>query len=806
MKRDKSVYEYMPRQVLNRHWVWVFLWMTAGILLSRTVGVYALWLAAPACIAGLTALFAPVSLPRRSHIGMALLLLALGCFLYAARKSDASDDALHQYALTYPTQRSYFEGVVEGAGIFMKEKGYLSFQLNVESVSVSGETKPLHGSALVRWTRADAPTYPGSRVRVYGRLSPHISVTNHGVRGLEDYYRTRGVYSIIHIVGKSVEVIKAGYANPRYWVARLRQWQSEHLTEVTPPAVHSLINGVWLGEQSQIDRETYDQFVRAGTAHVLSVSGVHVAIIALSLNFLLRVMRLPRRLRLTMLMTSVILFAMMTSASTATLRAVFMVLVYYAYEWFEREPDSLSVLGLCGFVFILWNPNMFFDIGFLLSFGSVGSILIFYPGIFWHLARLRRIPAASLATTVSAQIVTWPTAAWYFYLVPVTGAIANIIVVPMLTVLLWLCFVTALIASVAPSVAMIPGYALLPVALIIQWTNQLAGALPLAYVTLLRPSVLSVVLYAVAVLYFYRVLYDEKGRRRNLAVMVVVLALALVFWQPFFRKAGVDIIDVGHGDSIFVRTPGGTTLLVDGGDASELSNAGERAVLPFLYGNGIGRLDYVVVSHSDRDHIGGLFHIVERVPIGTVILGPEPQQENELEQAFLKLCGERGIDIMRLAAGDAIPAEGARIEVLHPPATWDSGDDVNNQALVLHLAWDGFSMLLPGDVEEKAERLLTESALQPVSVLKVPHHGSATSSSEPFLDKVAPDVAVVSVRPVDGRGSFMPAKILERYTSRDIPLFRTDWHGGIRIRPHNGNLLVNTARGDRGYTLEPVGE
>ncbi len=626
------------------------------------------------------------------------------------------------------------------------------------------------------------------------------------MRGLEDSYRAKGVFSAIHATGNTVETVDSGAMSIRYWVARLRQWQSDRLAKVTPQEVHPLINGVWLGERGLISRDSYSQFVHAGTAHVLAVSGVHVAIIALSLNFLLRVMRLPRRLRLVLLMASVMLFAVMTGASTATLRAVFMVLVYYAYEWFEREPDSLSVLGLCGFVFLLWNPSMLFDTSFLLSFGSVGSILIFYPGIFWHLARLRRIPAASLATTVSAQIVTWPIAAWHFYIVPIAGAVANIIVVPMLTVLLWLCFVTALIASVAPAIAMIPGYAMLPVALIIQWTNQLAGALPLAYVTLLRPSVLSVVLYAVAVLYLYRVLYDEKMRRKNLAVMLVLLFLALVFWQPFFKKAGVDIIDVGHGDSIFVRTPGGTTLLVDGGDASEFSNAGERAVLPFLYSNGIGRLDYVVVSHSDRDHIGGLFHIVERVPIGTVILGPEPQQENELEQAFLKLCGERGIDIMRLAAGDAIPAEGARIEVLHPPAAWDSGDDVNNQALVLHLAWDGFSLLLPGDVEEKAEKLLAESSLQPVSVLKVPHHGSATSSSEPFLDKVSPDAAVVSVRPVDGRGSFMPAKILERYTSRGIPLFRTDWHGGIRIRPHDGNLLVNTARGDRGYTLEPVGE
>lgn len=806
MKRKNRAREYMPRQVLNRHWLWVFLWTAAGIVLSRSAGTMGLALAAIAGISGGIVLYAPVPLARRSYIGVALLFLALGAFLYGMRKPDSSNDAVHQYALSYPTQRMYFEGVTANTRVYHKTKDYLSFELDVDAMSVDGVMHPYSGKAQVRWSRPNTPVFSGSRVRVYGRLSPHISVTNHGVRGLEDSYRAHGVFSVIHATGNSVAELQPGYFTPRYWAARLRQWQSESLAAVTPKEVHSFINGVWLGERSLITQEEYEQFVHAGTAHVLAVSGVHVAIIALSLNFVLRMSRMSRHKQLLFLMAGIVLFAMMTGARTATLRAALMLMLYFAYEWVDREPDSLSVLGLCGFGFLVWNPNLLFDPGFLMSYGSVASILLFHPGISFFLSRLSRIPAASLATTLSVQVFTWPLAAWHFYLVPITGIVANIIVVPLLTVALWLCFVSVLISMVAPSVAMIFGYALLPVVTIIHWTNGVAGSLPLAYATLLRPSVLAMLLYAVAVLYFYRVLYDEKMRRHNLVVMMLLLIVVAVFWRPASQGAQVDFIDVGNGDSIFVRTPGGTTLLVDGGDASEFTDAGERAVLPFLYANGVSRLDYVVVSHSDRDHIGGLFHVVKHIPVETVILGPEQQQENKLEQAFLDLCAEREIDVMRLSAGDAIPAEGVQINVLHPPATWDNGNNINNQSLVLRVAWDDFSLLLPGDVEEAAEQLLATSALQPVSVLKVPHHGSATSSSEPFLDQIAPDVAVVSVRPVDGRGSFMPTRILERYTSRNIPLFRTDWHGGIRIRPHNGNLLVNTARGDRGYTLEPVGE
>ena len=794
----------MPRQVLNRHWLWVFLWTVVGVLLAWLLGTAAFVLAPVSVITGLVVLFAPLSLGRRSHIGIALLFFALGCFLYVACKPDASDDALHQYALSYPTQRMTFEGVAADARIYHQEKGYLSFKLDVEHIQKDGQQVPCRGRAVVRWSRAAAPVYSGARVRVYGRLSPHIGTTNFGVRGIEDSYRSHGVFSVIHAKDNAVEEVQPGYLRLRYWASRLRQWQSNRLAAVTPQAVHPFINGVWLGERSLISREIYDQFIHAGTAHVLAVSGVHVAIIALSLNFLLGMLYLPRRIRLLLLLAGLLVFAMMTGARTATLRATFMLMVYFAYDWFDREPDSLSVLGLCGFVFLLWNPNMLFDPGFLLSFGSVGSILIFYPGISGLLSRLPRILTASLTTTLSVQVVSWPVAAWHFHLVPILGIVANIIVVPLLTVTLWLCFITMLIAIITPSVAMIFGYALLPVVKMILWTNWLAASLPLAFTTLLRPSFFTLCCYAIAAVYFFRVLYDEKMRRRNLTVMGILLLMAAAFWHPGSEEAQVDFIDVGHGDSILVHTPGGTTMLVDGGDASKYKDAGEWSVLPFLYSNGIGRLDYVVVSHSDRDHIGGLFHIVEHVPVDTVILGPKRQQENKLEQAFLNLCAERGIAIMRLAAGDAIPMEGAQIDVIHPPAAWDDHDDINNQSLVLRIAWDDFSLLLPGDVETKAEQLLAASALQPVSVLKVPHHGSATSSSEPFLDKIAPDVAVVSVRPVDGRGSFMPHAIMDRYQSLGIPIFRTDWHGGIRIRPRGKNLLVNTARGGSGYTLEPV--
>jgi competence protein ComEC len=731
----------------------------------------------------------------RDYAAVILVFCAIGALLWQLRHTGPPLDPLARHARDFPGARYELTGRVRESDIFLPGDDYSRFVFEVESAAVHGRSVDLRGRVAVRWTRPSGALHPGDRIRASGALESVLGPVNHGLRGYEDYLRTREVHSLLRLRGDAVEPLGTAWRGPRYWASRLRHWQARALRDAVPPDAWPFVSAVWLGERGGLEEETMHRFLDAGVAHVLAVSGLHTGLVFVCVSFILRLLVRSKRIRILLVMAAVILFALAAGARISSLRAALMLALYLAAELFDRESDSPTALSLAAILFLSFNPNLLFDLGFLLSFCSVASILLFYHRLRDTLIWIPWGVRENVSVTLGAQVLTMPLAANYFHVLPLAGPIANLIVVPLLAITLCLCLMTTVCAAILPPMALLFGHALglsvYSIEAVVGWVASLPGVAP----RVTSPAFPALLLYAAAAgaLFFALAAGNAKGRWAGLAAIFIVSSAIL--WRPWFQPAAVDMLDVGQADAILLRAPGGRTLLVDGGDRTRFNDAGKRVVAPFLYAHGIRRLDVVAVTHPHSDHIGGLFHVVERFPVGEVWMSAQPSGAM-LEEAFLTLCARRGVPVRRLVPGDRLRLGQADIEVLHPPPDWASSN-VNEISLVMRLSWPGIRLLLTGDIEIAGERLLAGQECH-AEMLKVPHHGSATSSSAPLLDAVQPKEAIVSTWRPFGPG------VEDRYITRDIRIWRTGYHGGLRIQPGRDALSIRGARLERGYSLAPV--
>lgn len=786
---------------MNRPLLWVCIPLIAGTL-AAAWGLCPGWLAPGTAVAvGMLLPVATRGRPGAVGAGLLLVFFGAGALLWNARHQDLPGDPLSRLALANPATTEYtFEGRVENPDLYLLGTAYLQFELRVDRVTVGENTYPMHGGVIVRWSEPQFPVYAMQRVRVTGQLDTVLGRVNPDTAGVEDARRRHGIHTAVRLRNAGgIETIAPGRIwSLRYMASRLRGELATRLSKAVPESSLPFVLTVWLGDRRTITSETYRDFLHSGTAHVLAVSGVHIGIVFVMMSYMLRVVVKRRRLRTLLTMAAVLLFAVVAGARISTLRAAIMIILYLVADLFDREPDAPTALSIAAILFTLHDPNVLFDAGFQLSFLSVASILMFSDPI--H-SRMRLFPPMfrqGLSSTLAVQIVPLPVAIKLFHVLPLAAIPANLLVIPLLSIVLWICALTSIATLIAPPVAPIFGHALQPFVYLIALISETVSNMRGSHVFLTSPTPLAIICYWATIPAIMLAVRPTRTRRALLGLAAATAITTIVFWSPKRQPAELTFLDVGHGDATFIRTPAGATVLVDGGDKTGFIDVGQRVVAPFLWSNHVSQLDAVVGTHADRDHIGGLQYIVEHFEVGTLYLGPE-RDDAPMQQELLALCEARGVRVVRVQQGDTLPVPGARIDVLHPPEDWPITSSVNDASVTLHVTWPGMDVLLTGDIEENAEAALADTV--PVAaVLKIPHHGSQTSSSAPFIEAVDPAYAVVSSGRHFGR-TVLREWVLERYRARGVAIYRTDWHGGVRLTTPDGVLRVEGARAMRDYPV-----
>ncbi|MGI9181163.1 MAG: DNA internalization-related competence protein ComEC/Rec2 [Longimicrobiaceae bacterium] len=553
-----------------------------------------------------------------------------------------------------------------------------------------------------------------------------------------------------------------------------------------------LAEALLLGRRELMDPALRERFARAGLAHLLAISGMHVGLIAGSLMLLGSIFRVPRRRRAWITIGCVALYLAVIGAPTSAARAGLMISLVLAGVLLQRPSASLPLIAAAALAILAHRPLAVLEPGFQLSFaGVIGILLVRRPVLRllprdWLHAGWKRAPIEMLTVSAAAFLATAPVAAYHFGLVAPIAILANLPAIPLMSLALIGVGAAAVAGLVsAPLGRLLADGAGLMLDLL-DGVATLAARVPFGHAEVHLPRGWMWAAGAVALLLGFHLAARMRAAVRW-TVATGSAAAVLLAWPAVAADRGgaleIYFLDVGQGDATAVRTPQNRWILVDAGPRSDSYDAGERRILPFLRSHGVRRIDAVILTHPHADHIGGMPALLRSVEVGRVI-EPGYVVGNPLYLETLRLVEEREVAWSAARPGRTLQIDGVTLELLWPDAELlDRVTDANEISAVTLLRYGELSVLLTGDAyaETEHELVARHGERLRAQILKAGHHGSRTSTSERLLDAVRPELVVISAGRRNRYGHPAP-EVLARLAERGIEVARTDLEGTISIR------------------------
>ncbi|WP_096153324.1 DNA internalization-related competence protein ComEC/Rec2 [Bacillus sp. FJAT-45066] len=751
------------------------------------------WLAVAMCIGIALAAFS-------FHIGLLLLTVIFILFIYSRFRS------LLLWILIFTCFSAlYFSHTDKNNKTVYHDKvtdfyGHIVSLVDIDGDKISFEVITMEKEKLIvnyflknerDKVNAESVLYPGAFCHFQGEFNPPPLPTNPHMFDYKKHLYERKINWITTLNNAPINCIKDYKTNIFMDLQKHRQEGIRLILDNTHPTVQSFLIALVFGERRYIDEEVINAYQKLGLIHLLAISGLHVGVLCTTLFFLGIRVGLTKESMYKVLLMFLPIYIHLAGGAPSVWRASIMSFIVILLLIQNKKIAGIDVIGMACIILLFLNPYYLFHVGFQLSF-AVSAFLILSHKI---IQRTNSYVLQLFFVSIIAQLASFPIIIYHFYEISIWSIFLNVVYVPFFSLFVLPCALMLYISLkffpvLYPILETVLQY---PLAFFNYIAIQFAE-IPIGHFLFGKPSILIMLFYYITFIFFCIAVELQRKKLIHFSIVFILLLLFYHWNSPLFNKYGqVTMIDIGQGDAIFIQLPFGKgNYLIDTGGIPSIPreewrkrrkefNNGEGVLVQVLKGNGIRKLDKLILTHGHYDHVGNVEMLLKNIDVKNILVPPEFGQD-EFEKNILELVRNKGIEVNFVREGDRWRNANFEFLILYPSK---KHEDKNDQSIVLLTRLGGLTWLFTGDLEQQGEMdLLSLYPNITADVLKVGHHGSNTSTTEAFLAKLNPSFALIPVGTNNRFGHPHP-EVIRRLESRGVQIYRTDENGAIVYRFSN---------------------
>jgi competence protein ComEC len=659
--------------------------------------------------------------------------------------------------------------IIEGKVIEYEIGNDDKFVLKTNSIKINDTFSRFKTKILITFT-GDIKELIGKNIIITTKIDIPMSSTNPRMFNYKNYLASKGIRYTSYLNENDIINIEDNNFNCEKLIYNIRERLSLQFEKIYSGKTTIFIKGFIYGDKTDFVNEELDKFYEVGLGHILVVSGLHFGLIYLILSKIINQFQIPVSIKVVIITLVLFFMLVLTGFKISAIRAFIMIIIVESIYLIDRRIDILNLISFIAIMIIVFNPFSIYSLSFILSFGAIFSIALFYDII------STKVPS-TLRLIISVQIILILINIYVFNRVNISSLLINIptsftvgilyVLIIINFVLYKLKFLTVIITKIIDLIFIMVNY--------------------FDKIEIFKFTVKSFTVFELFIILFvfFLIIYkkwNKKIRRIHIVFFVLISIVLLNTATLINEDLLISFFDVKSGDCSLVVTPHKSKILIDTGRFDNYNLIGD-----ILLKNSIKNIDIVILTHNHTDHIGGMKNLLLNHKIKYLILSKESEMNEDMQSIFDKIGDST--KVLFCENGDEILIDGVKFLVINPVG--DSELNENNQSIVLDLRYNEKSVLFTGDIEKETELNILKFVKKDYDVLKVCHHGSKTSSTDKFIDKASPKYSIIQV----GKNSYghPNEEVLERLTNSGSKIYRNDRNGCISVKI-NSRIKIETMK------------